>query len=322
MRITSTATLAQIQVALAATRPDLQTVTRGWGSIYDDDSLVGTINAIAPAHDGVILPVIQGSLGPLTTFIRAPETLAARLYWYKPDPTARRLLPAGTPKPKYYKLQAADILINQIDGSPDFTLVVTTTDWRDTNFQIIPALESALRGIDSAATISTVSSVLDLGTPDFFLWLVHMHLDGLPITPDLSIDNMYKVSAQDSLDHETSIARGVTAGRLELLSLLADPNKSFGPAQVIISSALLEAHIGFDLELDGSFQVQGQQTHYSDNVIRSKLEEQLLITQDLTQTIIPSMKQAYQSDVGWHSADRVAYRNARKAEATAAMGRL
>jgi hypothetical protein len=320
MRITTTAKLQQIQTAMGNIKPSLSKVTRGWGSIYDDDTPVGLANTAVTAGEANIFAQVNSTAGK--PFVRAHETLAARLYWYRPVPSIRKILGPGAKPAQYSRLVATDVLISPILGSADFTLVVTSLDVRDVNNIVIPALSTILRGIDKGATINTGSSVIDFGSDDFFLWLVHHHLDGLAITGDLTIDDMYKVSVHDALDHETSIARGVTAGRLELLALLADPNKSFGPAQILISSAKLNAHIDFDLELDGSFTIHNQSTHYSDNTIRSKVDEHLLITQDLVHVILPAMKETYQRDTAWHATDRIAYRNARKAEAAAAMARL
>lgn len=220
MRVTTTATLPQIQAALSA-RADLTTLRGGWGNIAEDPAIIGAIGVEPPATDPEILPAIPG---------RRPDVLAARLYWYRPVNTR---VPGAGPQSL---LEATDILLGD-DGNGAYLLFVSTHTDRQINQSVIPELRRAISSVDGSVAISTVTSAVDFKTPDFFLWLVRQSFRKKPVIGlNIEIDEMERVRSYDPLSYETKIGRGANKDRLELITMLADSIKVFGPATFTITA--------------------------------------------------------------------------------------
>jgi hypothetical protein len=331
-RIATSATIAQILAAMTAKKPNLATFSGGWGSVYDDPDLIGARGTQPPAADPEVLPAMtrgvpanQALPNPGATRVPAatppapaaalpaiPQTLAARLYWYKQDNRLRRESSATADPKFFYRLRAVDVLISPIDGSTDLSLMISSWNDDEVDFRVIKQLDILLRAVDSASTIGS-PAVIDLIDPDFFLWLTQRHLRAIAITPDLSIETMHSVIVRSVLDHGSYLWKGVDLTRLDLIAHLADRTKSFGPARIAIRSRTLESVYDFDLQLPGAFNVLVDSTVRWDDAQLDKLSERIRIVQDLANIVIPALKDQYMADAAWNTSGRDAYRTSMKA---------
>lgn len=308
MLVTTTASLAQIQAALIGERPSLAAIRGGWGNIAEDPELLNTIGAQPPITDPEILPAIPGL---------RPDVLAARRYWYNP---LRSRVPGAVPQ---QVLDGADILLSA-EGNNEYLLFVSTLTDRHLNTEIVPALQRAISGIDSSVTVSMTTSSVDFEDPDFFLWLVRQSFGPTTlVAPQVSIDDMDKVACYDPLHYETKIGRGASKDRLELLTMLANRIKVFGPATFSLTDTALDAALELVLSLDGSIDITVPSITYRGAGFTTTEEMRLRAVTDLLYVILPAMKTHYLADTGWRSGvDRDAFRAAMKREALAGIAAL
>lgn len=307
MRVTTSASLAQIQAALIAERPSLAAIRGGWGNIGEDPDLLNTIGAQPPISDPEILPAIPGL---------RPEVLAARRYWYNP---LRTRVPGASPQ---QVLDGADILLSA-EGNHEYLLFVSTLTDRHLNVEIVPALQRAISNIDPSVTISTTTSSVDFDDPDFFLWLVRKSFGAEPIAPHVTIDDMDKVNCYDPLSYETRIGRGANQDRLELVTMLANSVKVFGPATFSLTATALNAALELSLSLDGSIDITVPSISYPGSGFTTMEEMRVRAVTDLLYVILPSMKAHYLADTGWRSGvDRDVFREAMKQKALAGVAVL
>lgn len=307
MRVTTTATLPQIQAALSA-RPNLTALRGGWGSIEEDPDIIGAIGVQPPATDPGILPAIPG---------RRPDVLAARLYWYRPVNTR---VPGASPQSQ---LDATDILLSE-EGNGDYLLFVATHTERQIINSVIPELRRAISFVDGNVAISTVTSAVDLKTPDFFLWLVRQSFRKKPIIGlDIEIDEMERVRCYDPLSYETRIGRGANEDRLELITMLANSIKVFGPATFTVTATALNAAFEFELATDGSIDITVPSLSYPGAGFTNIEEMRVRAVTDLLYVLLPAMKSQYEGDTGWTSGvDRNKFRAKMKKKALAGVKNL
>lgn len=307
MRMTTTATLQQVQAALSA-RPSLATLRGGWGSIEEDPELLSSINAQPPATDPQILPAIQG---------RRPEVLAARLYWYRPLDTKT---PGAAPQSL---LDGTDILIGE-DGSGDYLLFVATHTERHITQSVVPELRRAISAVDPGVAISTVTSAVNFDTPDFFRWLVRQSFRKKPVIgAGIEVDAIEQVSCFDPMSYETKVGRGANADRLELIAMLANATKVFGPAKFTITAKVVNAAFELELAQDGSFDITVPSLKYPGAGFASVREMRVRAVTDLLYVLLPAMKAQYASDTGWTGgADREKFREKMKKNALKGVGNL
>lgn len=307
MQISTTATLTQIRDALIAQRPDLATRRAGWGSIEEDPDILGQSATQPPITDPEILPAIPG---------RRPELLTARFYWFVQNPP--RIALYG---PRY-RINATDVLISD-EGNNQFLLFVSSTTGPDIDAQVLPGLQVTIMSVDPSVTISSLDSSLHFQNPDFFFWMVRQHFEQQPIGVGIDIDDIDQVHAQDLLDQQTSIARGVNASRVELLSLLASTSKSFGPASLSVTAPQLGLGLEMRIHLNGEFVVPAQGFIYQGAGFTSTLEERLQVVTDLLYVLLPEMKRKYQADSAWLTGGgRDAFRASIKASAVSGISAL
>jgi len=328
MRINTNASLQKIGEALDRTRPKLAQLSRGWGSIHDDVNVLNLPDVAPTPGDAAVLP--EENRGDPTLVLpphhadgvalprptepaQLHQTLVARLYWWERDTSLRRVLGDQVSPTRWHRLKAADIMLTPISGSSDLNLLVSTWNEAEISSQVLPALNVALQRVDGAATIDTTTSELNLVSDDFFLWLLHRHLNQLPLTGDLVIEDMRSIYVQDPLDHGNYLWRGVDTTRLELVGHIAE-QKIFGPARVAIRSDLLEGLYDFDLKVTGEFGVHGDETQYFGSDSLSREQERLRVVRDLADVVIPNLKAAYSADRAWNNSIRETYRQAQAAE--------
>lgn len=310
MRLETSATLTQILTAMSATPPDLASLRSGWGSIDEDPDLFGTVAVQPPATTPAILPAVAG---------RRPDLLAARLYWFYENTSRVR---GATNLGPRYGITGTDVLISD-EGSGSFLLVVATLNAVDIDTTVIPAVQAAVASIDPGVIIKSLRSSLHFEDADFFLWMVRQAFAQQDIGTDIEVDGMDRLSIQDALDQQTSIARGVNVNRVELLTLLASSTKVLGPTTLSITVAPWDFSMEFQLALNGEFDISVKSIKYKGVTFASTAEMRLQAVTDLIFVLLPSMKAAYEADTTWRSGvDRDAFRAAMKARAVSDVGRL
>lgn len=73
---------------------------------------------------------------------------------------------------------------------------------------------------------------------------------------------MRSVSALDGLARGSSISRGVSIDRRELLALASSPVNSFGPATLALRDLTLELDVDVEIRRDGGFTILVGQSSY------------------------------------------------------------
>lgn len=313
MTISMNASLTDIRDALIADKPVLSKMHRGWGSIYEDAAVIGDLNTQPAGNDPVIIPGVPG---------RRPDILAARLYWYTKDTALVRVLGVSASPQSTHRLRATDVLISETTTPGGFLLLVTTHAGPDIDTLTVPALQNALTPVDRAVTINMATSSVDFGDVDFFLWLICRKFAKVAPSAVVEINDIYQVMVQDALDQQTSIARGVNQGRVELVTLLASSTSSFGPAWMSMTCPSMHAACNFHVSVNGAVDVEVPSIHYSDGIPATGLEKRFNILTDLVHTVLPSLKDAYANDKAWVTSGRTSFRAQMKAEALAGVNKL
>lgn len=306
MRLETTASLNELRSRFANLHPNKIDQKSGWGALTDGIDLLNQPDVTPSVTAPVIFPEEQG---------RHPERLVARLFWFRLNRVLRRVRETGTDSSGYHDLQSIDVVISPIDGTPgSYTIVVSTWDDTEITKHVIAALKGAVGAIDDKAILTSDTSVLDLITPDFFLWLLFRFFHANQITPEIELDAMRQATTTGSLRRTTVTAQGLDLSRSELLALIADEDVSFGPVKLALIHKGLEVNVDFELRIDGAFSVTTGSTFYSDDVARTKLDERLRAFFDTAYVVIPELKDAYQADKDWNSIGRVRFRDELRAE--------
>lgn len=306
MRLETNASLIDLRSTLSTIKPDKKNQKTGWGAVTDGSQQLNQPDVTPSVTAPVILPEEQG---------RHPERLLARLFWFRMNRTLRRARGTGSDPATYYDLQAIDVVISPVEGAADtYTVVVSTWDDAEITKQAVSALKSAVGAIDDKATLISDTSVLDLITPDFFLWLLFRFFHDKKITSEIELDAMRQATSMGALRRTTVMAQGLDLSRSELLALVADENVSFGPLKLALIHDGLDVNIDFELRIDGAFSVTTGATFYTDDVDRNKFDERLREFFDAAYVVIPELKDAYQRDKKWNLTDRSDFRAQCRAE--------
>lgn len=302
--LTTSLTLDEMSSALSSVRPNRDTVSRGWGSIEDDDDLIGIPNTQPPATAPTIVDAVEG---------RHPTTLAARLYWYRLNRKLRLAVGTAADAALYHDLAAADVLISAIDQAQGTYLVIaSTTTPAELQGEIVPALTSALGRADEKLLVQTATSPLDLENADFFLWLLHRTMDDEKLTADLTLVDMQSIRTRDPLRHATSMSEGLDPSRMELLALVAGQDVSFGPAKFSIHHDKIGLDTTLELYVTGAFAIVFQATHYrlAEGEQIDAVAQRLNMVFDVAHTLIPTLRQRYTDDTAWALHERAEFRDA------------
>lgn len=117
------------------------------------------------------------------------------------------------------------------------------------------------------------------------------------------------------------MSNGLHSARLDLRANLADDGKSYGPAHLSVYSSMLQAAFGFQLSLNGAFQVDLNASRYYDDEVRTKLETRRRQVADMTHVIIPELQAAFRGDRTWNDR-KEAFRQSNRDAAMGALRRL
>lgn len=310
MRIETSASLTDIRDAMIGVRPDLASLSAGWGSIDEDPDLFGTVAVQPPVTDPEILPAVAG---------RRPDLLAARLYWFYENTSRVRGVANLGPR---YGITGTDVLISD-EGGGKYLLIVASLNHSELDTTVIPSIQNAILGVDPGVIINSHASAIHLEDADFFLWMVRQAFSNKKIGKNVEVDGIDRLAIQDALDQQTSIARGVNVDRVELLTLLASSTKVLGPTTLSVTVPPLDFAMEFQLALNGEFDISVKTIGYTGVTFASTAEMRLQAVTDLIFVLLPAMKKKYRKDTAWRSGvDRQAFRAAMKTRAVSGVGSL
>jgi len=310
MRLDTTATLDEIeaQMTLPISAPQAQIQKTGWGSFLDGDNILNLPNFTPTVHPPVRFTAVR----------EEPETLAARYYYFKRNPTLRKLEPANADPSSYHVLKAIDVLISPIpDAENSFTVLVASWD-RDETTYASNALKSLVGLLDQDVILHADTSILDFIDDDFFLWLVARSLQNVEITEDMSLDGIRRMDTKDALHHTVNMGAGIDATRGELLYLVAQDQVSFGPGRLNVAHDRLGINLDFELKVNGGFSITMKTTEFTaideEDEHLAELERRLRAFQQAAHVVIPELKETWQRDSVWRTSGRAEFREDCRAE--------
>ncbi len=233
--------------------------------------------------------------------------IQARYYWDGFDQRALEYASMTSSDLPEYQLQAVDVMISETPTVGEFLLFVSSgATAPGFKTQILGGIESKLQDFDPQLSISTGSQYAGFGGDDFFLWLLHRVTNSNILSGDLSVSAIRDLSGQDALSRPSSVSKGASVDRPELLSMIARKACTFGPAKFACYYEPLHLHLDLDLRQDGAFLLQlGNSWYAQDSPAPSVLRTQ--IVRDATYTVIPALRTAYYSDKEWDKKDRDAF---------------
>lgn len=309
MKLTTSATLAQMRDSLKLIRPELTAARPGWGSIADSADILGALMAQPAPSDPEILPGVP---------TRHPDVLVARLYWFQ---QLRTRIRNGVPAPPQYSLNATDVIISHEAGDEYLLFVSALADKE--HDQVIPAIKRAVQSVDANVLVTSSTSSLDLEEADLFMWLLRQKFANDRISASVDIDDVDFVRASDPLSFGTSLDRGIQIGRLELTTLLANKTSRFGPAKFSITDNATGLACELTLWVNGSFDVTVAGINYLGAPVLSTEAKRLSAVMDLLYQILPGIKNMYFADKAWrHGNARPQFQAQMKALATSGVAAL
>lgn len=306
MRVDTTANLAQIKAAIDAANPKVDNLKPGWGSIEDGDEIIGSVNFTPTTHDAISWDGTD----------EIPESLGARLYYYKRDATLRRLAPTGASPGAYHVLKAVDVVIVPVPDLPG-TYTVLAATWDVDEFDLVlDQMKGIVASLDDRATWTADSSVLDLETDDFFLWLLYRGLQATQITSDIKLNKLRNLDAKDRLSHTINLGEGIDSSRGETLYLAGAPGVKFGPSRMLLTHSRLQLNVDLELKIKGAFSITMKYTtvHYEEGETVDDVILRLRAFQQVANVVVPELRAAYQGDAHWIDGYRDEFRAMCRAE--------
>jgi hypothetical protein len=295
--VSTTLTVAQVRDLLKARKPNHTALTGGWASIGNSNSNLRVYDAAPPVSDPVLVPATPST----------PEHLYARYYFFVKDTKAEQANPSATPQ-SYHQLDAIDVIVSKT-GANTLLAVFSTRNTTElnigarkvrqnvpTNVGALTSFETLLKGGDSKAIISTTSSPLNLGDPDFFLWLMEQWRDKRDLTADVTLTAVNGLNGKDNASRVTQLQQQVDFFRVGLLTSIAEKD-TLGPVKLAFKDTAANAKLDIELFVDGGFAVHVVRTHYRGIVDQAELR--LRAVEDLVFTYIPILRDLYQADGLW-----------------------
>lgn len=103
-------------------------------------------------------------------------------------------------------------------------------------------------------------------TSDFYLWLLSRYDDNEQLAPDLTLEVIRSMTAEDRLSRGTSLTAGAQMDRAEWAAAAIDKPIKFGPAQFAVDDSGLDLSLELELFVDGSFRIIVGNSDYEDRL--------------------------------------------------------
>lgn len=287
--------LRDILTAMSKSLASDDASTTGWGSISDDNELLGR-PGLSGLSSGEPQIVIEDEV--------APERIVARLYWRRTD---RGLLDVvdNTDPLGAQRLRAADIIISHTEVENEYVALLGSRRTLDINSHLVPAIENLTDVEAPQGRVQVLSSVspLSFGDDDFFRWLTYRWVNSPDVTEDLKLRDIRAVEGQDLSNRGTAISRGVDMDRPEFLALLMAATVRLGPAKFFITSERLGLNLDLELRVDGGFSIQVGESEY-DEAGFGRIDIGPMLVKDTAYHVIPELRYAYNKDSAWREFQR------------------
>lgn len=296
IRITSSASLAEMASVADLARYKAPPPSSGWGNVRDgSDALIGKVQQAR--IEGGHVEVIPGN-------DRYPSQFRARFYWDEPDRTMLRALGETGNPTLINRLDATDVTVSVTGESGVYLGLVSTRNDGQLFGHVLPALRNLVESIDSSSRIEIDNNQLAFGDSDIFRWLLARVASNPQLSPEMLLIEVRSINSQDVFHRVAMLSKGAALDRPELLALLSSTTTRFGPAKIVIYMNDLELGVDLEIHEDGGFAVFRGKSEYDDEEDLSPEDKGLKLLLDVAYHVLPSLQTAYNADGDWRQTGR------------------
>lgn len=290
IEIRTTATLQQMQGEMSRTQYPRQIPSFGWGSLDDNDSVLGRLGAARPTPGRAVV-VHTDDDG------RLPQ-LRARYYWDEPDRRLAAIPNLDLQAQDKHSLSAVDVFICAT-GTDDLYLgLISSRDMSVLRRYALPGINRMLRAIDPSAAMRLETSPLDFGDDDVFKWLLHVYsTPAQTISGSMRLTMIRAVTGHDRLSRGANLTQAADLDRADLLALLSSSGTKFGPLKLTVYDDAKKMTADFELAESGAFSVYMTNSGYNEQASRAEIGMRFI--EDLAFDVIPGIAYAHNSDSAW-----------------------
>ncbi|WP_144836727.1 hypothetical protein [Kocuria rosea] len=286
--------LTQVQADLYVY--DTTQPSEGWGRFIEDDGVYANPSSHA-------FTATAPSITPAGRDL--PARMRVRFYYDEPRTAVRRVLPLGTPWGQYHVREAFDVIVFDGDPQEGLTALCSTRDPKTVRNKVVPSLDNLAHAFQGRTEWNNLPEFIDA---EFFKWIFFKLGDNPTLDPNIFLTEIREVKSQDLVGGSARFSDGAHSERVEVASLLAGQNASFGPAKLCLQTTVPDAYYDMELDTMGGFSMFAGSGYEIDNDANNGLGR-IDLMEDLWLKVLPVLRQSFVNDQDWVTRGRTQLRD-------------